>query len=66
MRSALYLLAGCLGVQLILNSEIPASLVYRLEIADCDDISFGPEEDLYLACHSPEDRLQIPVEGAKA
>jgi hypothetical protein len=66
MRLALYLLAGCLGIQLILNGELPAPLVYRLEIADCDDVTFGPEEDLYLACHSPGDQLQVPVKGAKA
>jgi hypothetical protein len=66
MRLAPYLLVGCLGIQLILSGETPAPLVYRLEIADCDDLTFGPEEDLYLACHSPEDRLQISVKGVKA
>ncbi|MFN0106309.1 MAG: SBBP repeat-containing protein [Bryobacteraceae bacterium] len=38
---------------------------HRLELADCDDVAFGPDGDLYLACHSPEDRLQIAVRGAK-
>src|SRR6266571_8365209 len=66
MRSMFCLLAGCLGMPLILDSEIPAPQVYRLEIADCDDVAFGPEGDLYLACHSPEDRLQIAVKGTKA
>lgn len=40
--------------------------VHRLELADCDDVAFGPSEDLYLACHSPQDRLQVPVRGNKA
>lgn len=28
--------------------------IHRLPIADCDDVAFGPDGDLYLACHSPE------------
>ncbi len=40
--------------------------VHRLPIADCDDIAFGPDDDLYLACHSPEDRLPIEARNAKA
>ena len=39
---------------------------YHMEIADCDDVAFGPDEDVFLACHSPEDRLPINVRGAKA
>ena len=66
MISALRLVVGCLGILVTLKSETAAPHVHRLEIADCDDVAFGPEGDLYLACHSPEDRLQIDVRGAKA
>ena len=40
--------------------------IHQLEIADCDDVAFGPDEDVFLACHSPEDHLPINVRGAKA
>ncbi|MEX2261312.1 MAG: SBBP repeat-containing protein [Bryobacteraceae bacterium] len=66
MRPACRLFVACLGISLILKSETVAPQVHRLEIADCDDVAFGPEGDLYFACHSPEDRLQIEVRGAKA
>jgi hypothetical protein len=32
-----------------------------LGIADCDDVAHGPQGDLYLACHSPDDRLPMPA-----
>ena len=32
-----------------------------LGVADCDDVAIGPSGDLYLACHSPSDRLPIEV-----
>ena len=35
------------------------------ELADCDDVAFGPDGDLYFACHSPQDRLPLDVRGAK-
>lgn len=39
--------------------------VHRLELADCDDVAFGPMGDLYFACHSPFDRLSGNVRGVK-
>jgi hypothetical protein len=39
--------------------------VHRLALADCDDVVFGPEGDLYLACHSPTDSLPVKVRNAK-
>lgn len=65
MKLALYLLVACLGSVSVLRSETAAPQVHRLEIADCDDVTFGPEGDLYFACHSPEDRLGTGVRGAK-
>ena len=62
MNSAFRLLAACLGSLLALYAD---TTVQRLEIADCDDVTFGPNADLYFACHSPEDRLPIDVRGAK-
>lgn len=38
---------------------------FTLPLADCDDVAFGRDGDLYFACHSPEDRFEIPVRGAK-
>ena len=40
---------------------LPVSQIHRLEFADCDDIAFGPNEDVLLAGHSPEDRLPMTV-----
>jgi hypothetical protein len=40
--------------------------VHRFELADCDDVAFGPDGDLYLACHSPQDRLPVEVRDAKS
>ena len=40
--------------------------VHRFELADCDDVAFGPDGDLYFACHSPQDRLPTEVRGAKS
>jgi hypothetical protein len=40
--------------------------VHRFELADCDDVAFGANGDLYLACHSPQDRLPVEVRGAKS
>jgi len=37
--------------------------IHRLTLADCDDVAFGPSGDLFFACHSPTDRLPIPVRG---
>lgn len=48
------------------NHEQPVPQIHQLEIADCDDVDFGPDEDLFLACHSPQDRLPINVLGSKA
>ena len=31
------------------GQELPVSQIHRLEIADCDDIVFGPNEDVFLA-----------------
>jgi hypothetical protein len=44
----------------------PAADVYRFALADCDDVVFGPEGDLYFACHSPTDALGVKVRGAKS
>jgi len=38
----------------------------HLGIADCDDIAIGPNGDIYLACHSPDDRLAIASKPAKS
>ncbi|MBK5293941.1 MAG: SBBP repeat-containing protein [Acidobacteriia bacterium] len=57
---ALRLFAGCVAILLPLHGE-----VHRLALADCDDAAFGPNGDLYLACHSPEDRLPIEVRYRK-
>jgi hypothetical protein len=54
------------GLFLILPQTGPALETHRFEIADCDDVAFGPAGDLYLACHSPTDRLPIDVRGAPA
>ena len=43
----------------------PNADVHRLALADCDDVVFGPEGDLYLACHSPTDILPVKVRNAK-
>jgi Beta-propeller repeat len=40
--------------------------VHRFELADCDDVAFGPDGDLYFACHSSQDRLPVKVRGAKS
>ncbi|MFN0170670.1 MAG: hypothetical protein ACKV22_29975 [Bryobacteraceae bacterium] len=32
-----------------------------LGIADCDDVAQGPDGNIYLACHSPDDRLPVPA-----
>src|SRR5262245_39281652 len=40
--------------------------VHQLQLADCDDVAFGPDGDLYFACHSSYDRLPIGVRGAKS
>jgi hypothetical protein len=40
--------------------------VHRFELADCDDVAFGPDGDLYFACHSSHDHLPIEVRGAKS
>ena len=40
--------------------------VHRFELADCDDVAFGANGDLYFACHSPQDRLPVEVRGAKS
>jgi hypothetical protein len=32
-----------------------------LGVADCDGVAFGQNGDIYLACHSPSDRLPIEV-----
>ncbi len=40
--------------------------VHRFELADCDDVAFGVNGDLYLACHSPQDRLPVEVRGVKS
>ena len=34
-----------------------------LGVADCDDVAIGPSGDLYLACHTPSDRLPIEVKA---
>lgn len=39
--------------------------LHRFQLADCDDVAFGSEGDVYLACHSPHDFLPIEVRGAK-
>jgi hypothetical protein len=66
MKPPVCVLFGCVAFLWPLQNQQSAADLYRLEIADCDDVAFGPEGDLYLACHSPEDRLKIPVRGAKS
>jgi hypothetical protein len=44
----------------------PPADVYHFALADCDDVVFGPEGDLYFACHSPTDGLAVKVQGAKS
>jgi hypothetical protein len=61
----LCLVICCRPAPRVVTSEIPAPQIHRLEIADCDDAAFGPEQDLYLACHSPYDRLPVDVRGPK-
>ena len=59
------LAAGLLSLAAF-GHERPVPQIHQLEIADCDDVAFGPDEDVFLACHSPEDRLPISVRGANA
>lgn len=66
MRLALCVLVASLGIPRVLSSEPVFPQIHRLEIADCDDVAFGPAGDLYFACHSPEDRLPVEVRVAKA
>jgi hypothetical protein len=66
MKAAFLLLTGCFAIVLALSSPIDGVSVQKFEVADCDDVTFGPDGDLYLACHSPDDRLAIDVRGAKA
>ena len=47
------------------ESAVPPQ-VHRFELADCDDVAFGPDGDLYFACHSPQDDLPVKVRGAKS
>ena len=54
-----------LGILLILPLKAAGPKTYQFELADCDDIAFGPEGDLYFACHSPTDRLPVDVRGAR-
>jgi Beta-propeller repeat len=66
MMVALCLLVCCWTTASALKSEPAAPpQLHRLELADCDDVAFGPDDDLYLACHSPYDRLPTKVRGAK-
>lgn len=66
MRSLVWLLTVCCATVATIKSQSAPLQVHRPEIADCDDVAFGPDEDIYLACHSPYDRLPIDVRGAKA
>ena len=50
----------------MLGQSAPLPQVHRFELADCDDVAFGPDGDLYFACHSSQDRLPIEVRGAKS
>lgn len=45
----------------LLMAQPAIDTVQRLTLADCDDMVFGPGDDLYLACHSPDDRFGIPT-----
>src|SRR5262245_26142651 len=60
-------LAGAvlLGVAMLGQNAVPPQ-VHRFELADCDDVAFGPDGDLYFACHSSHDRLPIEVRGGKS
>ena len=42
-----------------------AAGLLTLALADCDDITSAPSGDLFLACHSPSDKLTVPVIGQK-
>ena len=57
--------AVVLGVAM-LGQSATLPRVRRFELADCDDVAFGPDGDLYFACHSPHDLLPIEVRGAKS
>ena len=46
----------------LLMAQPTTEPVQRLPLADCDDVAFGPGDDLYLACHSPSDRFDGPAE----
>jgi hypothetical protein len=50
----------------LFSQEIAVPQTHRFQLADCDDLAFGPDGDLYFACHSPHDRLPVEVRGAKA
>ncbi len=48
-----------------LGQNTPVTQVHRFALADCDDVAFGPDGDLYFACHSPKDSLPAAVRGSK-
>lgn len=60
------LAAGVVLCVALLGQTATLPLVHRLQLADCDDVAFGPDGDLYFACHSPHNRLPIEVRGVKS
>ena len=60
------LAAAVLLCETTLGQSVAVPQVHRLQLADCDDVAFGLDGDLYFACYSPHDRLPRKVHGAKS
>jgi len=56
MKRALILLAWGLAAE-------PPPTVHQFDLADCDDVAFGPSGDLYFACHSPTEAPADVMDG---
>lgn len=70
LRAAIRMIRG-FAVGLLLHVAMLGQVaappqVQRFALADCDDVVFGPDGDLYFACHSPYDLLPVKVRGAKS
>ena len=65
-RLMLRLTAALCFATLIVGADAPEPIMAwstYLGVADCDSVAVW-QGDAFLACHSPEDRLAVPVQGA--
>lgn len=65
-RLMLRLTAALCFATLIVEADAPEPIMAwstYLGVADCDSVAVW-QGDAFLACHSPEDRIAVPVQGA--